>query len=413
LILCVLFTENKLTAEGFEKSFNNPLVSARPKTYYNFLNGNVNLFQISFELKELKKNGGNRFDSLEVDEIFNAGLCLDKVISHFMHSHNYFKKQSDVFGNYTLEISIESILDYTLLTGDSIYLPTIRRIFEKRNYNSSDTISFKSLPFSNPYFSYYLLHKNPDFIAPFLYESQRMKKEIKRTPEGAICIQTKSGDCNMLIDYLQEYASRMSKAGYLSNDSNYYKECVDQFRIYRNVLQDKNNGLYSQGRGWMDDKNNISPGIWSRGQGWLLRGMVTSLMYMPVDSKYYKELIFFLKELANGLLEKQDNDGMWHTLLHLPQIESFPETSGTGMIAGYLAIAYHKGFLSDKKYKDAALKAVTALIPYLGKDGEITYVSKGPGPLSSIDDYKGIGTDKHHGMQAAVYAFTGSLLLNK
>ena len=183
--------------------------------------------------------------------------------------------------------------------------------------------------------------------------------------------------------------------------------------MYRDVLQDKQSGLYSQGRGWLENRDQVSPGAWSRGQGWLIRGMVTSLMYMPPDSYYFNELRAYLEELADGLIEIQDDDGMWHTLLHLPHSESYPETSGTGMIAGYLAIAYHKGILTDIKYRNAALKAVRALIPYIDNDGAVTYVSKGPGPLRSIEEYRKVGTDEHHGYQAVIYALTGMLLLEK
>jgi rhamnogalacturonyl hydrolase YesR len=337
---------------------------------------------------------------------------LENVISHFFESHNFFLETSDVHGNYTLDISIESILDYSSLTEDTTYTSIISGIFQKRGYNFSDTIPYKRFPFSNPYFAWYRVQNNPEFIAPFIFESNKMRTELVRTNKGAICINHNGGNY-MLIDFLQEYASRMAKTGYLTGDTLFFKECVEQFRIYREILQDKNSGLYSQGRGWLEDRNQISPGIWSRGQGWLIRGMVTSLMYMPSESHYYKELRDYLVELADGLLKKQDEQGMWHALLHLPFSGSYPETSGTGMIAGYLAIAYHKGILADEKYKNAARKAVKGLIPYIDKNGALTYVSKGPGPLRSIEDYTIVGTDEHHGTQAVIYALTGLSLLEK
>jgi rhamnogalacturonyl hydrolase YesR len=336
---------------------------------------------------------------------------LDSVIHYFYGKQNNFNDEKDVYGSYTLEITIEAILDYTLLTNDTAYMSDMRKIFRKRNYHFTDTISYQKLPFSNPYFTWYRLFNNPEFIAPFVYESIKMRNELKRTPEGAICIHHKDGDY-MLIDYLQEYASRMAKCGYLSGDTTFYGECVKQFRIYRDLLQDKNIKLYSQGRGWLPDKNEISPGIWSRGQGWLIRGMVSSLIYLPPNSIYYNELRSYLEELANALLKKQDDAGMWHTLLHLNNNESFPETSGTGMISGYLALSYYYGFLPDKKYKKAALKSSNALLTYLDS-GSVTYVSKGPGPLRSIDEYKAEGKDKEHGSQAIIYALTGNLLLKQ
>jgi hypothetical protein len=50
LILCIFFSEYQLSAQSLDEGFKNPPVSARPRAYLDFLNGNFNLTQISYEL---------------------------------------------------------------------------------------------------------------------------------------------------------------------------------------------------------------------------------------------------------------------------------------------------------------------------------------------------------------------------
>jgi len=195
----------------------------------------------------------------------------------------------------------------------------------------------------------------------------------------------------------------------------FYNECVEQHRIYRRLLRDPQSGLWSQGRGWLEDPMALSPGAWSRGHGWLIRGMVDSLCALPRGSQYALEMAGYLRELADALLAVQAEDGSWHQLLHLPPEESCPDSTGTGLICYNVSRALHEGFLAEGRYRASALQAWHAVTRCVTEDGVVTDACPGPGPLRSIDDYvrtPGRAEDgESHGPGCIIFACAGRLLL--
>ena len=337
---------------------------------------------------------------------------IHDVIDRFLKEHNYFEKPENVWENYTLDMTIEAIINYSIITSDKRYIKYVERFFHQRGYCFSDTVDYRKIPFSDAYFLWYQFRKNGDFIAPYLYEGYRIKKELVKTKEGAICIHHQGGNY-LLIDYLQTYGTRMSRAGYLSGDTTFFEECVKQFELYRQLLKYEESGLYSQGRGWLEQPEKLSPSCWSRGQGWLIRGMVSSLEYLPENSDYEKKIKSILVDFADALIKKQDENGMWRTLPCKDLNESFPEVSGTALIAYNIARAYSEGYLTKMKYKKAAQKAVEGIKRFIYPDGSIDNISPGPGPLRSVDEYKRKGNrNDKHGPPTVVYGMTVDYMLD-
>ncbi|MCK4990055.1 MAG: glycoside hydrolase family 88 protein [Bacteroidales bacterium] len=355
----------------------------------------------------------NRGDktTLESD---SPDAIIHKVVRHFFEKHNNFSTQKDAWGGYTMDITFEAMLFYDLHTGNDIYTKQVSDIMELRNRKPSDTVSYRSQPFCSYNYALYRATGNKDFVNPYVSETVRMMKEVKRTPEGAVQLRHKDKNY-VLIDYVQEYCSRMARAGSLTGDTMFYKECADQYEIYREMLRNPETGLYSMGRGWLPDKTELSPGAWSRGHGWLMRGIVPALEAAPPQSTSYFRLQAVLEEMADALLKVQDENGMWHQLPHLPFDKSYPETSGTGMIAYNLAVAYKKGFLKDEKYRDAALLAASELNKYVTEDGAVLGACVGPGPLRSIENYldNPAEPDDGHGPQAIIYGMLAEIILTK
>ncbi len=338
-------------------------------------------------------------------------IAAEPFMERFLSSHGYFREEGQAWGNYTLDLTIEAILEYTLISGDSAHIEPVLRFFSQRGYRPEDTIDYRQVPFADAYFAYYLYTGHPEFAGPYVEESRRMRRELPRKEDGIVCI-LHMDSAYMLIDYLQHYAIRMARAGSLSGDTSFFRECVQQFRLYRQHLRYPGSGLYSQGRGWMEDPAQLSPSCWSRGQGWLIRGMVTSLEYLPRGSAWSDTLRSYLEELSEALLKAQNPSGMWHTLPCLADSLSHPEVSGTGMIAYYLARACGEGFLKDEVYREPIGNALRGLHPYLLEDGTIRNVSPGPGPLRTVTPYRAPGeTNEPHGYQAAIRASAAGLIL--
>jgi rhamnogalacturonyl hydrolase YesR len=118
------------------------------------------------------------------------------------------------------------------------------------------------------------------------------------------------------------------------------------------------------------------------------------------------------------LEEVQNENGMWHVLLDRDFDDSYPETSGTGMIAGYSAIALQEGYIESEnreEIKSMVKSAIKEMGKYLLPGGEIMNTCEGPGPLHSEVEY--INSEpfagNEHGYQAFIHAFTGGLRLEK
>jgi len=358
----------------------------------------------------------NRADKVE-QESDTPDAIIHKVVDHFFELHNNFSTEKDVRGSYTMDLTFEAMLFYDLYSGKNLYLNKVLDIMELRNLKPLDTVSYRSQPFCSYNYALYRATRNEEYVNPYVSETKRMMKEVPRTSEGAVQLHHKDKNTEgdyVLIDYIQEYCSRVARAGSLTGDTMFFKECADQFEIYRELLRNPETGLYSQGRGWLPDTTELSPGAWSRGHGWLMRGIVSAMEVVPPQSNSYYRLQAVLEEMADALLKVQDENGMWHQLPHLPFDKSYPETSGTGMIAYNLAVAYKKGFLRDEKYRDVALMATNELKKYVTKDGVVLGTCVGPGPLRSIDNYLNnpAEPDDHHGPQAIIYGMLAEIILS-
>lgn len=336
----------------------------------------------------------------------------NKIANHWLDLHNNFNESSDVWGNYTLDLTLEALLHYDKYAEDDLYTPVVLEVFEKRNIKPEDTINYRIQPFCSINFTLGEITKDKDWYNGFIAESYRMYNEARKSPEGGVLIKHQD-KYRLLIDYLQEYASRLAKTGYLKNDPQLFSEVVNQFLIYEKLVRNDSTGLWSQGRGWCSDTTKLSEGAWSRGHGWLLRGIVTSMLYLP--EKYQEQLSPVLKRVASSLLKVQSDSGMYHILLNQKPDKSAPDVSGTGMIAYYMAVAVKNGWLNSNDFKPSIERATTALKNYISQEGEILSSSKGPGPLCEQEEYINYTPeiDEKHGFQGAIYGMVAEMLMSE
>jgi len=324
--------------------------------------------------------------------------------------------REQVWGSYTLDLALEAMLEFDRVADCSELRDYALGIVEQRNWKENPP-AYTGQPFCHLNYKVYEVTGDKAYLPSFISESERYRKNVTRSPEGAIAHRSDEPGRHLLIDQLQDYAARMARTGKLTGDKTYFTECAEQFRIYRSIVRDPQTGLWCQGRGWLDDPMELSPGAWSRGQGWLIRGLVDSLCALPRDSKEFAEVQGVLQELVDGLIAVQAPDNMWHQLVHLPPEQSAPDTTGTGLIIYNFARALHEGFLDDPAVRASAETAFDALMQYVTPEGIIAQASPGPGPLRSIEPY--LGNDgktedgESHGPFCVIYACAGKVLLEK
>jgi len=321
------------------------------------------------------------------------------------------KKHPD---NYRTDLALEAILTLYDHTSDASLLDYVRKFVRDRGIEPGKAVPYRLQPFCCITFELFSRTGEKEFIQPFLDETYKYRKEVPRDKDGAV-IHVYRNSRGILVDYLQDYASRMAKAGHLTGDTTFFDECVQQYQIHRRILRNPQTGLWSQGRGWLRDPNELSPGAWSRGHGWLIRGMVSSLRYLPADSEWSRTMRDMLEELATDLLKCQDENGMWHQLLHLPFSETFPESSGTALITYNISLAIKEGYLDGAQFEPAVRKSVAALEKCVTREGIVLHACKGPGPLYGIDGFaqKAPQPDDPHGTPALIFGAIGGMILDE
>lgn len=123
--------------------------------------------------------------------------------------------REQVWGSYTLDLALEAMLEFDRVAD----CPELREyalgIVEQRNWTENPP-AYTGQPFCHLNYKAYI----PSFIS----ESERYRNEVTRSPEGAIAHYADQPGRHLLIDHLQDYASRMARTGKLTGDKSYYVE---------------------------------------------------------------------------------------------------------------------------------------------------------------------------------------------
>jgi unsaturated rhamnogalacturonyl hydrolase len=340
-------------------------------------------------------------------------MLAGKLVNKFYELNNQFSTLDDAWGPYTLDLTFEAMLVYAQVSGNQSYIDSVLRIMYVRNLKPTDTVPYRQQPFGSISFELFRATGDSIYLPAFLFETEKMFREVKRNSLGAVL----HGYLNrngMLIDYVQEYASRLAKANTVNDHVDYFEEAVRQFELYDSLVRFPDSGLYSQGLGFLNDPEQLSPSAWSRGQGWMLRGLVSTMVLLPEGSELLPRMQKLLIPFVDALIKHQNKSGFWHQLVDAPYEDSSPETSGTAFIAYYLALAINHGLIEGDYYRDAAEKAIRAVKSQVQPDGSVLNGCPGPGPIISVDNYfRTPGTtNEAHLFGTALFALAGELLLN-
>jgi rhamnogalacturonyl hydrolase YesR len=318
--------------------------------------------------------------------------------------------------HYQRSLAMEGLLRWAHATASDQRVNWVFEEAAEAGLTPGSKENFRRGPFNSLVFWMAEISGDEKWLPGFIEQTKTYRQSVHRSREGAIEHprgKQRDGGDSMLIDALQDYSSRMAMLGHLIGDTTCFGEAVAQHRIYREIVRDPETGLWCQGRGWGNDPAALSPGAWSRGHGWLIRGMVDTLLFLPAQSSEAEEMRRTLRELADALIDVQQPDGMWHCLLNRPASESPPETSGTALIAGNMAIAVAEGFLEGAKYSQSAERAFAALPNYVDPNGVVLSVSPGPGPLSDEGPWlvEEFSAGDPHGPFAILFAALGEYRL--
>jgi rhamnogalacturonyl hydrolase YesR len=170
------------------------------------------------------------------------------------------------------------------------------------------------------------------------------------------------------------FAGTMLGRAFLSTGESNYADMLAEFLLSADTLQA--NGL------WWHCK--ASPFFWGRGNAFAALGFAEALTYLPEEHPSREELLHTHLVHLEGLVKHQDESGMWHQVIDLP--ETYLEFSATAMIGYALARGLREGWL-DEEWRPILDKTWNGIAARISDEGELEHVCVGTGPLATLDEY--------------------------
>jgi len=313
------------------------------------------------------------YDNKDKTALEIARLVADKYITSSPQTYSPNFPQDKVFHPwiYPTGVTLWSLCQLYDITQDKRYLDFVSHSFDY--YLDNNKIVYKIDMNKGGMMGHALLELNNRRPDPRYKElvrniSHYYEHEQSRLPDGSICYKRKPELRRTWIDSLFVWCPIQAKSAKLFNQSQRYKDVMQQFFNFTTRLQDPSVKLFYQGWGWGKNRTTHSPGFWCRGNGWVIMAMTESLSAIPLNELGREKLLGIYRDFAQAILKQQAPSGRWHQLMTRP--DSYQETSGTAMFIYSFATGFNKGWLTEK-YKDAALKAFAGLKDKIDQDGNI------------------------------------------
>ncbi|WP_342570921.1 glycoside hydrolase family 88 protein [Paenibacillus sp. FSL R5-0749] len=180
--------------------------------------------------------------------------------------------------------------------------------------------------------------------------------EQERLEDGAFYRVRGSGEMRqetMWCDDLYMSTPFLMRYGQLTGDSAFWDEAINQFLMFRKYLYLPEQQIMSHVYDFVRGRSTGIP--WGRGNGWVLFSLTELLTILPHDHAKRPELLRFYRDLSQGYLALQGENGLWHQVLNRP--DSYEETSCTSMFIYAYARGIREGWLEQPEpYLEAVRK---------------------------------------------------------
>lgn len=180
--------------------------------------------------------------------------------------------------------------------------------------------------------------------------------EQERLEDGAFYRVRGSGEMRqetMWCDDLYMSTPFLMRYGQLTGDRAYWDDAINQFLMFRKYLYLPEQQIMSHVYDFVRGRATGIP--WGRGNGWVLFSLTELLTILPHDHAKRPELLRFYRDLSQGYLALQGENGLWHQVLNRP--DSYEETSCTSMFIYAYARGIREGWLEQPEpYLEAVRK---------------------------------------------------------
>ena len=274
-------------------------------------------------------------------------------------------------------------------TQDRAYLDILIRYYDAQLEIGFPALNVNTVtPFlTMSYLGEYLQEEK--YLAPCRQTAEWIMACFPRTEEGGFQHMTSDtlNDQELWDDTLFMTVLFLANMGRIEGKQAYIAEAEKQFLLHAKYLADPETGLWYHG--WtFNGRHNFAGAFWGRGNCWVTIAIPVFLEMVEVSDETKKQLVQVLSRQVDSLIRCQNENGMWHTLVDDPT--SYVESSATCGF-GYGILRAVRAGLIDPGCRQAAMKALSAILGYIGEDGVMQQVSYGtPMGRESRDFYKKI-----------------------
>ena len=331
---------------------------------------------------------------------------------------------------YTTGLLMQSMDDLSMATGNTAFAEYAARTMDSYVSEDGSILTYKPEAFnidqinSGKMLQRLYARNNDSRYRAAIDSLAAQLAEHPRTSEGALW-HKKRYPWQLWLDGVYMGMPFLAGVGVMEGDQHKIEEAAEEFIIARSHLRDAETGLYyhawdeAKEQVWADSETGRSRYVWARGFGWYTMAIVDILDVIPAGMTDIREpLLAIIPELAESLIEVQDETGVWYQVMDMPEAPgNYLEASGSAMFTYFLAKAVNKGYL-PATYIPAVTRAWNGLVNEFiavyadgsthvtnvalvaglgyGRDGSYRYYMSEP---VVANDPKGLSTC-HHGRRA-------------
>ena len=175
----------------------------------------------------------------------------------------------------------------------------------------------------------------------------------------------------------------LSRTARLTANLTIAEQVFRQLLSHLQLLQDEKTGILYHGYHCVG-KHHMSGALWTRGNSWVVIGAPIIVETIRDMVAVPNEIIARYKQLVNGIVKYQAENGLWHTVMDRPDF--YQETSGSAGNAGGIMKAVRLQMLEPGN-RTNALKAMEGVISKINPEGAVEGVSGGTPIMPTIDAY--------------------------
>ncbi len=204
----------------------------------------------------------------------------------------------------------------------------------------------------------------------------------QRLPDGTLArtwpreLTVWADDLYMGLSFMCEYASAYG-------DTLMLKDAVSQVRLFYRHLWNSRDSLFCHG--YYSDTESLVEAYWGRCNGWIMLATSRLLDVLPEDSGDFRDILALYRMQIEGIVRRQDRNGLWHQLLD--RKDTYIEGSCSAIFIYCISHAINEGWISADRYSGPVHKAYSALKRKLvSRDGELREVCVGT-PLGDSPEF--------------------------